>query len=158
MSGARAQRPAAPPDVGFGRYEALAARSVFEPRKAPSPPKEERRKPPKVVQPPPPIPKQVEKTIDLTGWSYAGYVMLDEHKFGIVQHESSTSVEFLRVGDDLLGAEVTEVTDEVIRFKSGIRRTMLSRTRDFPVTPLDSGASGAPRATGRQRRARRADR
>jgi hypothetical protein len=137
-----APSPAAPTDVGFDRYEELAARSPFAPRRA-APPPQKKEQPQKMLPPPPP-PPPAEKKINLTGWTYVGYITLDERKLGIVQHESSTSVEFLEAGTHWLGAEVTEVTGEVIRFKSGTSGTTLSRERDFAVTPLGKAAAKNP--------------
>jgi hypothetical protein len=140
---------AAPAGVTYDRYEELAKRSVFAPRRA-APPTTKVRKPRDDEDGglPPLNRETTPPKLDLTGWSYVGYVMFDDVKVGIVQHESSSTVEFLEVGGQLMGAEVTEITggpDGRIRFKSGTRTTMLSRERDFAVTPLDKAATPGSR-------------
>jgi len=147
-------RPAAPPDVGYARYSALAERSLFSRRtRVPPPPK----KPDKLPEPPPfdkpgDEDEPRSKMPDFTGWSYVGYVIIDGQQFGIVQNESNQSCECLPVGESFLGAEVEDITRESIKFKSGSRRSTLSRIRDFPVAPLDKGAAaaGAPRQARRR--------
>jgi hypothetical protein len=146
--------PAAPPDVSLERYEDLGQRSIFASRRARSAPKDAPK--PQPVPPPPPFPEpnnaaRRKKPVDLAGWAYAGHVLLDDDKIGIVQHESSTTVEWLRVGDELLGAKVTEIDGKLIRFGSGSGKNELSRERDFPVTPLDKAASRKPARTPRRR-------
>jgi hypothetical protein len=142
--------PAAPADADYSRYKRLAERSVFEPRRPPPPPRKKTEKKPQKKVELPDFKKPARPRLDLTGWSYVGYVIFDDVKVGIVQHESSTSVEYLTAGSQWLGVEVTEITDELIRLKSGgSSPSTLSRERDFPVTPLDKQASSAT-PTGRR--------
>lgn len=145
--------PAAPGDVDYERYRALAQRSVFSERgRVKTPPK----KPEKLPEPPPfdkPDHEESRSTMpDFTGWSYVGYVVIDGTKFGIVQNESNQSCECLPEGKSFLGAEVGEVARQSIEFKSGSRRSTLSRIRDFPVAPLDKGATAAGGRQGARRR------
>jgi hypothetical protein len=140
--------------VDYSRYKRLAERSVFEPRRPPPPPPTKTEKKPQKQPDLPKFPKNPPRPrLDLTGWSYVGYVVFDDVKVGIVQHESSDSVEYLTTGGQWLGAEVTEVTDELIRLTPGDSGgTTLSRERDFPVTPLDKRASQTPAARRQPRR------
>lgn len=134
---------AAPADVDFSRYQDLAKRNIFAER-APggSPPKETRPGPPPVlppfVPPSPPTPK-----LDLSGWSYLGYVVLDGKKLGILSQERSGRCEYVPVGGEFLGARVEDVNDQTIRFSFDSSQTTLSRARDFVVTPLEKRAAPA---------------
>ena len=142
----RQLEPAAPADVDFGRYAALAQSDVFS---------EHRAEPPAPAKPPkpaplPPLPggeeaKPPEPKVDFAGWSYMGYIELDDQKLGLLQNDTSHSCEYLAVGDSFMGAKVEKVDREDIRLRSGASRTTLSRPRDFPVTPLAKAASPTPR-------------
>lgn len=145
---------AAPKDAEFARYEALASHNIFsERRSAPArPPREEKKN---LVEPPPfQEPKeqkpQPRAAPNFAGWSYAGYVTVDDEelglvKVGIVENESSESWERLSVGDSFLGATVVEITGEAVQLKSGASRYTLSSTEHFPLVPLEKGATSGPR-------------
>jgi hypothetical protein len=84
------------------------------------------------TRPSPPVPHGP----DFTGWSYVGYVTLDDLQLGVLQNDATVSCNFLAVGDHFLGAQVESLDRESIRFRSGSSSTTLSRPRDFSISPL----------------------
>ena len=139
---------AAPADVDFSRYEGLAKRSIFVPRGAKAPPKNDKQGPvsPSALPPIGPPRPEPPRTLDLSGWSYLGYLVLDGNKVGIVQQASSGRSEYLPVGSSFLGARVQDANDKTIRFRFDSSETTLTRTRDFHLLPLDRGSAAAPAA------------
>jgi hypothetical protein len=142
----RPLQPAAPADADFSRYAALSQADIFSSnRSKPAPPA------PKVkpVPPPPPFPgsetaKPAEKKLDLSGWTYMGYVQLDDETLGVIRNDGTGACEYLAVGDSFMGAKVEQVDRDDMRLRSGTSQTTLSRPRDFPVTPLAPGGGSAP--------------
>jgi hypothetical protein len=145
--------PAAPADTDFRRYASLASSSIFsETHNAPT----SRPGAGKRVLPPPPFPTPrpsppVPPGPDLTGWSYVGYVTLDDQQLGVLQNDATVSCNFLAVGDNFLGAQVESLDRESIRFSSGSSSTTLSRPRDFPISPLGSGTAASQARPGQPR-------
>ncbi len=141
----RKLRPAAPSDVDFRRYAALASSPIFGALLPPPiPPKPILNLPPPIPVPPP------APRLDLTGWAYAGTVTLQSKelgvmKLGIVQNEAAGSVEYLAVGDSFLGATAQSVTEDSITFDMVGSVTTLSRPKEFSLSPL-SAAAGGPAA------------
>jgi hypothetical protein len=134
-------RPAAPADVEFARYEELASRNVFSLRRSPPPPpKKAATDLPPLPHDPPKEPTTEPKRSGFAGWTYTGYMTIDGEKRAILENDSSDSWEDVVVGDSFLGATVTEVTGEAIRFKSGSSVTTLTPTDTFPITPLEAMA------------------
>ncbi|MCJ7749963.1 MAG: hypothetical protein MUQ65_02540 [Armatimonadetes bacterium] len=144
----RAERPLEPAisdDADFGRYAKLAQADLFSERRAEPPP------PPKPPKPAslPPLPgsaqaKPPEPKVDFAGWSYMGYIELDDRKLGLLQNDTTHTCEYLAVGDSFMGAKVETLDREDIRLRVGSSRTTLNRPRDFPVTPLAKAAAPAP--------------
>jgi len=136
-------QPAAPPDVDFSRYAALAGNNVFSENRALSKP--EKSAPSGKVEPPPPLPsgensKPVTPEVDFSGWSYAGYVELNGEQLGILQNDATRACKYVGQGDNFMGATVEDIDRESISFRSGSSKKSLSRPRDFPITPLEKGA------------------
>ena len=148
---------AVPDDVSFDRYRDLARTNVFSDRQAPAAPTSTL--PPKAVQalpdftqtPPPPTTTPATKQPDFAGWTYAGYVLINGEKRGLLQNDSSDTGKDLAVGDSFLGATVEEVTGRTIRLRSGKVATTLSIAELYPITPLDNSASAAAAARPRVR-------
>ena len=143
---ARPLEPAVPEDVDFGRYAKLAQDDIFSERRAEPPPPPKKPKP----APLPPLPgseqaKPPEPKVDFSGWSYMGYIELDDRKLGLLQNDTTHTCEYLAVGDSFLGAKVEKLDREDIRLRVGAARTTLSRPRDFSVTPLAKAAAPAPK-------------
>lgn len=136
-------RPAAPPDADFDRYAQVARLDLFSVRRqAPSPARRETLplppEPPRPRPEPEPRPER-ERGPDTSGWSYVGYITVDDKVYGIVQNESTGASEFLLVGGEFLGATVMSATREELRLRAGSRTVTLSRTNDYGLTPLHRG-------------------
>jgi len=139
---------AVPDDVDFDRYRNLARTNVFSDRRAPAAPTPEQR--PRITdelpkfptpQPPPPTDANATKRSDFAGWTYAGYVLVNGEKRGLLQNDSSDTGKDVAVGDKFLGATVAEVTGRTIRLTSGKSVTTLRIPELFPIVPLDNSAS-----------------
>lgn len=157
-------RQAAPAEADFGRYQAMAERDVFSP---PKPPKPKQAKqslpplPPKMRQPgvqlaiydrngevlgsrPVDTGPVVQPVRQLTGWSYVGYLKVDDKSYGIMQNDSGNTVSKAEVGADFQGFHVESVNGKEIVLSAGGNRTTLKRPDDFPVLPLGKSAAGQP--------------
>lgn len=139
---------AVPDDVDFDRYRDLARTNVFSDRQASAAPISTA--PTKAVQPlpnfggsvsSPPAATATSKQPDFAGWTYAGYVLINDKKRGLLQNDSSDTGKDLAVGDTFLGATVEEVAGRTIRLRSGKSVTTLSIPELFPIVPLDNSAS-----------------
>ncbi len=139
---------AVPDDVSFDRYRDLARTNVFSDRQASAAPTPTA--PTKAVQPlpnfgtpasSPPTATATSKQPDFAGWTYAGYVLINDKKRGLLQNDSSDTGKDLAVGDTFLGATVEEVAGRTIRLRSGKSVTTLSIPELFPIVPLDNSAS-----------------
>jgi hypothetical protein len=138
---------AVPDDVDFDRYRDLARTNIFSDQRASAAP------PPKApttaVQPLPKFTKQTpapettssSKQSAFAGWTYAGYVLVNGEKRGLLQNDSSDTGKDFAVGDKFLGATVEEVTGQTIRLRSGKVVTTLRISDQYPIVPLDSSAS-----------------
>lgn len=149
---------AVPDDVDFDRYRDLARTNIFSSQRAPAAPTPTQAvkgtdalpKFTKDAVPPPAAATPAPKRPDFAGWTYAGYVVINGEKRGLLQNDSSDTGKDLAVGDTFLGATVEEVTGRTIRLRSGRSPTTLNIPELFPIVPLDSSASAAA-ATPRQR-------
>jgi hypothetical protein len=150
--------PAVPDDVDFGRYRDLARTNVFSDRQASAAPTSNA--PPKAVQPLPDFAKpqtparettSTGKPPDFAGWTYAGYVLINGEKRGLLQNDSSETGKDLAVGEKFLGATVEEVAGRTIRLRSARSVTTLSIPELYPITPLDNSASAVAAARPRAR-------
>lgn len=130
-------------DVEFDRYAPMQKRSPFSERGTEPPPQKPQKREP--VPPPPPFEEPPKKPkpprIDLSGWTYAGYITLDGEKIGLVQSEAGDSLKQLSVGDKFQGATVKEITGDEMRLANGRQSETLHRTRVYPLTPLDTAAA-----------------
>jgi hypothetical protein len=147
---AAASPAAVPDDVDFSRYEDLARANVFSDRRAPAAPTPKQTKAVqplpdfKSVTPPPPVDTTETKQSDFAGWTYAGYMVVNGEKRGLLQNDSSDTGRDFAVGEKFLGATVEEVTGRTIRLRSGRSVTTLSIPELFPIVPLDKSASATP--------------
>lgn len=148
---------AVPDDVDFDRYRDLARTNVFSDQRAPAAPPSTAtttavQSLPKfpTSQPATPETTSTSKPLDFAGWTYAGYVLINGEKRGLLQNDSSDTGKDLAVGEKFLGATVEEVTGRTIRLRSGKSLTTLRIPELFPIVPLDNSAS----ATAPQQRPR----
>lgn len=145
---------AVPDDVDFGRYRDLARTNVFSDRQAsvaatPTQKTKVTDALPKFPTLPasPPTGTVTSKQPDFAGWTYAGYVLINGEKRGLLQNDSSDTGKDLAVGEKFLGATVEEVTGRTIRLRSGRSPTTLSIPELYPIVPLDNSASASASAT-----------
>lgn len=143
---------AVPDDVDFSRYEDLARTNVFSDRRAPAAPTPKTQTKPVQSLPnfgdtkpsPRRDPPATTKQSDFAGWTYAGYIIVNGEKRGLLQNDSSDTGRDFAVGEKFLGATVEEVTGRTIRLRSGRSVTTLRIPELFPIVPLDKSASATP--------------
>lgn len=142
---------AVPDDVDFGRYRDLARTNIFSDQRASAAPKVTQTVKgtdslPKFTRdpvPPPATDTAAPKQPAFAGWTYAGYVLVNGEKRGLLQNDSSDTGKDFAVGDKFLGATVEEVTGQTIRLRSGKVVTTLRISDQYPIVPLDNSASAA---------------
>jgi len=138
-----------PEEAEFSSYQGMVARDIFSPPKPPQP---------KALLPTPPLPSGTgpkppdaapkPKPPDLSGWSYAGYIVIGDQKIGVLQNEGNNSMMELPLGEPLgaqfPGAKVQEITSDEIVITSPRGEVRLSTPRDFPVLSLGKSSAGTP--------------
>ena len=87
----------------------------------------------------------------LSGWSYSGYMLVDGEKIAVIENRQTGEGHFLRKGESLRQATVSEITEEEVRFARGGKTRALAVTRQGPSpTPAlrpaaqETASSGAP--------------
>jgi len=144
----RPLRAAAPPGARFDRYALVAARDLFSPPRPPKPPQPSRPMlsvPPAPPSGPPAPPRSPEpRGPDLSGWSYVGYIKVDDKARGMLQNDSGMGYESLSIGESFMGATVTQITADAIVFRSGTRTFTLNRVEDYSLVPLSKAATPTP--------------
>jgi len=107
-------------------------------------------KPVKVVVVPPPkieVPKPIVVPVAIinpfAGWNYTGTVQLNGITMALLENKATHEGQYLKVGESLLGAQVTAITDNEVTLSSGGNPVKFARSTDYTVTPLDKSAGQA---------------
>lgn len=115
---------------------------------APQPPPPEKPKPiPVVPLPPPPkivVPVIVPVEINpFTDWVYTGTVTIGETKMALIENSKTREGHYLKLGEIFQGAQVSQVTDQMVSFMAGPKPYLLAKSDNVNLVPLDRNA-GAP--------------
>ncbi len=107
-------------------------------------------KPVKAVVVPPPkidIPKPVLVPVaainPFAGWNYTGTVQLNGITMALLENKGTHEGQYLKVGESLLGSQVTSITDSEVTLGSASNTVKFARSTDYTVTPLDKNAGQA---------------
>ncbi len=124
--------------------------SMFSAPQPPPPPKE---KPTPVIMPPQPPKSAYIPPIALVvvnpfaDWVYTGTVTMGEVKLALIENTKSKEGQYLKQGESFLGAQVSQVTDQMVTFTVGIKPYLLAKSDTINVVQLDRSApylGGAP--------------
>ncbi len=115
---------------------------------APQPPPPEKPKPIPAVPPPPPpkivvpviVPVEINPFAD---WVYTGTVTIGEMKMALIENSKTREGHYLKLGEMFQGAQVSQVTDQMVSFMAGPKPYLLAKSDNFNLVPLDRNA-GAP--------------
>ena len=115
---------------------------------APQPPPPEKPKPIPVVPPPPPpkivvpiiVPVEINPFAD---WIYTGTVTIGEMKMALIENSKTREGHYLKLGEMFQGAQVSQVTDQMVSFMAGPKPYLLAKSDNVNLVPLDRNA-GAP--------------
>ena len=115
---------------------------------APQPPPPEKPKPIPVVPPPPPpkivvpiiVPVEINPFAD---WVYTGTVTIGETKMALIENSKTREGHYLKLGEMFQGAQVSQVTDQMVSFMAGPKPYLLAKSDNVNLVPLDRNA-GAP--------------
>ncbi|HUT73246.1 MAG TPA: hypothetical protein VM221_00225 [Armatimonadota bacterium] len=150
-------RPVAPaPKADEWRFDAVVERNLFLPPAQQRPPA-----PPALLPALPPVqPMPVEaftaRAVEQPQWTYAGYATADGDPIAIVVNSATGRAEFVRVGQTLDGAHVSDISaDQVQLTRDGVT-TALRLSEAFTATPLDAPPQQSRPAAGGQSADRRA--
>jgi|GEM_PF-5100549 len=131
--------PKLPAETSLTEYALIDERDLFRPAVSPELPR-----PTPVVKlpefpgPPPWMPPT-------QGWVYAGYFTLDGVTQAVLQQEAGEAI-FVKVGDNVLGGRVEEITQEKVRLSFGEgRESVLAKSDVFNAAPQLVSAIGGPR-------------
>ena len=124
---------------------------------APQPPPPAKPKPipvqpapkPKPIYIPPVVPVEINPFAD---WSYTGTVTMGETKMALVENTKTKEGQYLKQGENFLGAQVSQVTDQMVSFMAGSKPYLLAKSDNVNVVQLDRSApylnGGQPGAPG----------
>jgi hypothetical protein len=152
-------RPVPPaPKADEWRFDAVVKRNLFLPpaqQRPPVPPAL-----PALPALPPVQPMPVEaftaRAVEQPQWAYAGYATADGDPIAIVVNSATGRAEFVRVGQTLDGARVSDISaDQVQLTRDGVT-TALGLSEAFTATPLDAPPQQSRPAAGGQSADRRA--
>ena len=96
-----------------------------------APPKPEK----PIPVPPAPIPSP------FASWSYTGTVTMGDQTIGLLENTQTKDGQYVKAGDNFMGAQVVSVTDQMVTLKSGKTPTLLAKSDNITVTPLDRSAA-----------------
>lgn len=116
--------------------------SLFSPPQPPSPPA----KPITLPAPTPVAPMPVNPFAD---WAYTGTVHVGDETIALIENSKTGEGRYVRVGDSFLGAQVQNVSDQVVMMKLGDKPLVLTRSDSIVITPLDKNAE-VPQQTNAQ--------
>ena len=118
---------------------------------APQPPPPEKPKPVPVVPAPPPpkivvpiiVPVEINPFAD---WVYTGTVTIGAVKMALIENTKTREGHYLKQGETFQGAQVAQVTDQMVSFTAGVKPYLLAKSDNINLVPLDRNA-GAPITT-----------
>ena len=93
---------------------------------------------PKPIPAPPPF---VPEVIPFADWAYTGYVTMGEAKMALIENTKTKEGRYLKVGESFLGAEVSQLTNQMISFTSGVKPYALAKSDNINVVQLDRSAA-----------------
>ncbi|CEK14818.1 hypothetical protein [Chthonomonas calidirosea] len=127
------------PSLDF--YLSALRGSLFSPPQPPSPP------PAKPTTLPAPVaPMPVNPFAD---WAYTGTVHIGNETIALIENSKTGEGRYIRTGDSFLGAQVQNVSDQVVMMKLGDKPFVLTRSDSIVITPLDKNAE-VPQQTNTQ--------
>lgn len=118
------------------------------------------------LPPPPPKPvivaKKPQPTVPVmpvnpfADWSYTGTVKAGEEMMALLENKNTKEGQYLKIGESFMGAQVSAITDQMVTLDVSGKPTMLAKSDNITVTPLDknapylnaTGQPGAPGAPG----------
>ena len=97
--------------------------------------------PTSVVKPPPAPPVGPAVFNPLSFWSYTGTITMGDQVMALLENSQSKEGQYVKAGDRFMGAEVVSVSDQMVTLRSGGKPTMLAKSDNITVTPLDRSAA-----------------
>lgn len=89
----------------------------------------------------PPAPVEPAVIDPFVDYAYTGTIVMGGQPMALVENSKTKEGTYLKVGDQLLGGTVTEVTERGVTLTIAGRPRTLSKTEDFSLTPLDKDAA-----------------
>ena len=106
--------------------------------------------PPPAPKPTPPIPVPPVVVDPFAQWAYTGTITQGDQTIALLENTQTKEGQFLKVGDNLMGAQVKSVTDQMVTLESAGKPRMLAKSDNITVTPLDRSAAPTPAAQPQQ--------
>jgi hypothetical protein len=107
---------------------------------APQPPKVKEIAVPK-PKPRPPVKVPPVIVNPFADWTYSGTVSMGDEKMALLENRTSKDGEYIKEGDNFMGAKVSAVTDQMVTLTSAGKPYMLAKADTINVTPLDKSAA-----------------
>ena len=93
---------------------------------------------PPVVKPAPPVIVEVKPFAE---WTYTGTVQMDNTVMALLENTRTKEGQYVQQGDTFMGAQVESVSPQEVRLSSAGKPTMLAKSDNITVTPLDRSAA-----------------
>jgi hypothetical protein len=100
--------------------------------------------PPKPVKVEPPKPAPIVPVIPINpfaDWAYTGTVHMGDMTMALLENTKTKEGQYLKVGEQFLGAQVSLITDQQVSLSSGGKPYMLAKSDNMTLTPLDKSAA-----------------
>ncbi len=120
-------------------YTKEVRQNLFSAPQPPPPPKP-KPKPKPAPKPPPRVIVPVAPINPFADWSYTGTVKMGDKTMALLENVKTKEGKYVAVGDSFMGATVGSVTDQTVTLQSGGKPTLLARSDNITVTPLDKSA------------------
>jgi len=102
-----------------------------------------------VVKPAPskPIPVPLPHIDPFARWSYTGTVHMGEMTMALLENSDTKEGQYVKMGDDFMGAKVKSVTDQMVTLTNAGQPAMLAKADTIVITPLSQDAVGKNQQT-----------
>ena len=120
---------AGPSDIAF--YQTAINPDLFSPPLPPAPPAP-------IIQQRKPL--SVMPISPFEGWSYTGTVHIGAVTEALLENKKMNSGFYIQAGQDFMGAKVISVADHAVELNMGGKPTIIPRSEDIVITPLDKNA------------------
>lgn len=115
--------------------------TMFSAPQPPAPPKPKPLPPPPAPKPAPPVHVPVVEINPFEDWAYTGTVKMGDQMMALLENTKTKEGQYLHSGDSFMGAQVSQITDQMVTLTAGGKPHLLAKSDTITLTPLDKSAA-----------------